>query len=414
MQAALDGLFRQQAGAEHQRRIRSIRAAGDRGDDHRAVRKLEFVAVVLHGDVLLRGALERLFERRFRLPQRHAVLRALRPGERGLDGGEIEFQLVGVNRVRRGIGAENALRLGVFLDEAHARCVAAGEAQIGKRFGVHGEEAHRRAIFGRHVGDRGAVRQAQAGEPGAVELDEFSDHALFAQHFGDDQHEVGRRRALGQAAVQLEADHFGDQHRKGWPSIAASASMPPTPQPKTPRPLTIVVCESVPTSESGNACVLPSTVRVEHDARQIFEIHLVANAGIRRNDLEIVQGFLSPAQEGVALDVALKFEFRVEREGHVGAELVHLHGVVDHQFRGQQGIHFFRIAAQRANRFAHRGEIDDGGHAGKILQQHARGHEGNFLLRRGVGIPAGQRLDISGMNESPVLLAQKIFQQHAE
>ena len=37
----------------------------------------------------------------------------------------------------------------------------------------------------------------------------------------------------------------------GWPSIAASASIPPTPQPSTPRPLIIVVCESVPTSVSG-------------------------------------------------------------------------------------------------------------------------------------------------------------------
>ena len=37
----------------------------------------------------------------------------------------------------------------------------------------------------------------------------------------------------------------------GGPSIAASASIPPTPQPSTPSPLTIVVCESVPTSVSG-------------------------------------------------------------------------------------------------------------------------------------------------------------------
>ena len=37
----------------------------------------------------------------------------------------------------------------------------------------------------------------------------------------------------------------------GWPSIAASASMPPTPQPTTPSPLTMVVCESVPTTVSG-------------------------------------------------------------------------------------------------------------------------------------------------------------------
>src|SRR5437016_5596948 len=43
----------------------------------------------------------------------------------------------------------------------------------------------------------------------------------------------------------------------GWPSIAASASMPPTPQPRTPRPLIIVVCESVPTSVSGKAIASP-------------------------------------------------------------------------------------------------------------------------------------------------------------
>ncbi len=39
----------------------------------------------------------------------------------------------------------------------------------------------------------------------------------------------------------------------GWPSIAASASMPPTPQPSTPRPLIMVVWLSVPTSVSGSA-----------------------------------------------------------------------------------------------------------------------------------------------------------------
>ena len=45
----------------------------------------------------------------------------------------------------------------------------------------------------------------------------------------------------------------GDARYAGWPSIAASASMPPTPQPSTPRPLTMVVCESVPISVSGTA-----------------------------------------------------------------------------------------------------------------------------------------------------------------
>ena len=48
----------------------------------------------------------------------------------------------------------------------------------------------------------------------------------------------------------------------GWPSIAASASMPPTPQPRTARPLIIVVWESVPTSVSGKAMVEPLSGRV--------------------------------------------------------------------------------------------------------------------------------------------------------
>ena len=43
----------------------------------------------------------------------------------------------------------------------------------------------------------------------------------------------------------------GNSMETGWPSIAASASMPPTPQPSTPRPLTMVVWESVPTQVSG-------------------------------------------------------------------------------------------------------------------------------------------------------------------
>ncbi len=39
----------------------------------------------------------------------------------------------------------------------------------------------------------------------------------------------------------------------GCPRSTASASIPPTPYPSTPRPFTIVVCESVPTSVSGKA-----------------------------------------------------------------------------------------------------------------------------------------------------------------
>ncbi len=55
----------------------------------------------------------------------------------------------------------------------------------------------------------------------------------------------------GISPLSLKPTTRGMSIDTGCPSIAASASMPPTPQPSTPRPLTIVVCESVPTHVSG-------------------------------------------------------------------------------------------------------------------------------------------------------------------
>ena len=57
----------------------------------------------------------------------------------------------------------------------------------------------------------------------------------------------------GNSPLSLKPTTCGTSIDTGWPSMAASASMPPTPQPSTPSPFTIVVCESVPTSVSGNA-----------------------------------------------------------------------------------------------------------------------------------------------------------------
>ena len=42
-------------------------------------------------------------------------------------------------------------------------------------------------------------------------------------------------------AREANADHVGCEHVDGLPSMTASASIPPTPQPSTPSPLTIVV-----------------------------------------------------------------------------------------------------------------------------------------------------------------------------
>ena len=51
---AFDGFLRQQAGAEHQRRIRGVGATGYRRDHHRSIGQIEFVAIILHADMLWR------------------------------------------------------------------------------------------------------------------------------------------------------------------------------------------------------------------------------------------------------------------------------------------------------------------------------------------------------------------------
>ena len=55
----------------------------------------------------------------------------------------------------------------------------------------------------------------------------------------------------GSSPDSLNPTTLGMSIEIGWPSMAASASIPPTPQPSTPRPLTIGVWLSVPTRVSG-------------------------------------------------------------------------------------------------------------------------------------------------------------------
>ena len=88
----------------------------------------------------------------------------------------------------------------------------------------------------------------------------------------------------------------------------------------------------------------------EHDLGQVFEIHLVHDAGARRHDAEIVERLLAPAQELVPLAVAREFhvDVQVERVGRV--EVVDLHRVVDHQIDRHERIDLLRIAAEPLHR----------------------------------------------------------------
>ena len=177
------------------------------------------------------------------------------------------------------------------------------------------------------------------------------------------------------APVRRNPSTWGISMEIGCPSIAASASMPPTPHPTTPRPLTIVVCESVPTSVSGYATVPVRSFRRHDDAREVLQVHLVDDAGVRRHDAEIPERVLAPAKERVPLLVARKLQLRVQLERVELSEIVDLHRVIDDELDRLERVDAIGIAAETRDALAHGGEIDDRRHAGEVLQQHARRHE---------------------------------------
>jgi len=412
-----DGVAREQPGGHEDRRVRGVRARGDRGDDDVAV--LERVAARgnLHAVLGVFGAREfgqRFFEACLGGRQQHAVLRALRACERRLDRAHIELHRVGEHRVGRIFVAPHALGFGVGFDKLHARRIAAGEVQIVDRFLVDREEAAGGAVFGRHVGDRRTVGQRQRVEAGAVELDEFVDDTLLAQQLRDHEDEVGRGHAFAQAAGEFEADHFGDQHRHGLAQhrgFGLDAANAPAEHGHAVhhRRVAVGAHERVGIGVGGAVAVLRPD-----GLGEVFEIDLVANARAGRNHAEIREGGSPPAQEGVALAVAFVFKGNVLGEAVGLAEIVDHHRVVDHEIDRRQRIDLFGVAAHVDHRVAHRGQIDHGRHAGEVLHQHARRAVGDFARGFARLKPARHGFDVVGRDRAPVFPAQQVLEQNFE
>ena len=115
--------------------------------------------------------------------------------------------------------------------------------------------------------------------------------------------------------MQLEADDFGDQHRHrlaehGRLGLDAADAPAEHAQAVNHRRVRIGADQRV---GIGRLRGLPR--RRRRHARQVFQIDLMHDAGVRRHDLEIAERFLAPAQEDVAFAVALKFQVGVGAEG---------------------------------------------------------------------------------------------------
>ena len=78
-----------------------------------------------------------------------------------------------------------------------------------------------------------------------------------------------------------------------------------------------------------------------------------------------------------------------------------------------QRIDLLRIAAKSRHRIAHRGQIDNGGHAGEILHQNpGRAKRDLAFVLALVGEPGGDTLDVLLGDRSAILEAEQVLEQN--
>jgi hypothetical protein len=252
------------------------------------------------------------------------------------------------------------------------------------------------------------------GDAGAVELDEFADDTELAQGLRYGEHEVGGCGAFAEFAGKFVADHLGHQHGDGLAEhggFGLDAAYAPAEHAEA-----VDHCGVRVGADEGIGICVEFAVDFggEDYAGEIFEIDLVADSHARRHGAEVAKGRLAPFEKRIALAVALELEERIGVVGAGGAEFVDLYGVVDDEFCGDEGIDAFRIAAQCLDGVAHCAQVDDGGDAGEVLHENTGGHVGDFATGLGLGIPAGEELDVSSGDIHAVFATEQILEQDFE
>ena len=85
--------------------------------------------------------------------------------------------------------------------------------------------------------------------------------------------------------------------------------------------------------------------------------------------------------------------------------------MIDHQFRRGQRVDGLGLATKLDDGVAHRRKIDHCWHAGKVLQDHARRRERDFMAGLRLRIPVGQRPNIVRADIAAVGMAEQVFHQ---
>ena len=86
--------------------------------------------------------------------------------------------------------------------------------------------------------------------------------------------------------------------------------------------------------------------------------------------------------------------------------------MVNDQFGRLKRIDLLGVSSERLHCVAHCGEVNDGGHAGEVLHQHARGAILDLLARLRGRVPVGEPLNIGSCHGDAVLVTKQVLQQN--
>jgi len=88
--------------------------------------------------------------------------------------------------------------------------------------------------------------------------------------------------------------------------------------------------------------------------------------------------------------------------------------VVDDEVDRDERVDLLRVAAEARHGVAHRGEVDEGGDSGEVLEEYASRTKRDLVGGLRPGVPARQRLDVGGLDRDPVLVAEQVLEQDPE
>ena len=289
------------------------------------------------------GAVECGLEGLRGLPRkRDAILRPLGSGDARLDLGQVQVEHFAEERLGVVVRSEQTLFARVSLDQIDERRrgpSASDTSMCSQSTGKSVDVAPNSGDMFDSVA-RSAMLEGAQSRP--EEFDELADDAVRSQHLGQRQDEVGGRRARRERASGPDARAtIGFGRNIGWPSIAASASMPPTPHPSTPEAVDHRRVRVGPDQGVGKD---PSVAR-QDDSPQMLEVDLMADPHARRHDSKALERLLSPVEQRVAFAVATVFPLQIGGISVGAAKSIDLHRMIDDQIDRNEGIDPLRIAA---------------------------------------------------------------------